>query len=110
MRVTIHNHLRRPARDENVFEHALPREQEERNRAAAYAKHGISQDATKVSQASVHYRSGVTGRYCASCTMFVKPSSCSHVAGPISAMGTCDDFEQKEGDTKFDRLVRAMNK
>jgi hypothetical protein len=40
-KIVIHNHLPRRARDENAWEHALSKEQEEKNRDKAYRDSGI---------------------------------------------------------------------
>jgi hypothetical protein len=41
-RIVIHNHLPPRAKDTNAFEHAVSREQEEKNRDEAYRKSGIT--------------------------------------------------------------------
>lgn len=41
-KVIIHNHLPPRAKDTNAFEHAVSREQEEKNRDEAYRKAGIT--------------------------------------------------------------------
>lgn len=41
-RVVVHNYLPRRARDVNAFEHAVSREQEEKNRDEAYRRSGIT--------------------------------------------------------------------
>jgi hypothetical protein len=49
-KIVIHNHLPRGTKDVHAFEHALPREQEERNRDSMYRDTGItrvSRDAKK---------------------------------------------------------------
>ena len=46
--------------------------------------------AAKMSQASVGYRNSPNGsQSCANCRLFVAPSSCQTVAGPISPKGWC---------------------
>jgi hypothetical protein len=46
--------------------------------------------AAKMSQASAGYRNSPKGgQNCANCKLFVPPSSCTLVEGPISAHGWC---------------------
>lgn len=52
--------------------------------------------AAKMSQASVGYRSSPNGsQRCGNCKLFVAPSSCTSVAGSISANGWCKIYVSK---------------
>ncbi len=52
--------------------------------------------AAKMSQASVGYRNSPNGsQSCANCGLFVAPSSCQTVAGPISPKGWCKIYVAK---------------
>jgi hypothetical protein len=49
----------------------------------------------KVSKISVMYGHGARHRNCGLCSMFHSPSTCSLVAGPISADAVCDRFVRR---------------
>jgi hypothetical protein len=56
--------------------------------------------ASKVTKASVNYRSGTTEKECDGCSMFTAgdsatTGSCDLVAGPISTTGLCDKWAAK---------------
>jgi len=52
--------------------------------------------AAKMSQASVGYRNSPNGsQSCANCRLFVAPSSCQTVQGPISPKGWCKIYVAK---------------
>jgi hypothetical protein len=52
--------------------------------------------AAKMSQASVGYRNAPNGsQSCANCRLFVAPSSCQAVQGPISPKGWCKIYVAK---------------
>ena len=54
----------------------------------------------KVSKRSVAYGPGAAHRRCDLCSMWRPPSSCSHVAGTISPVAVCKDFERAKGGEK----------
>jgi hypothetical protein len=50
----------------------------------------------KISQEQVNYRNSTGDEYCAACTMWRPPKSCSAVAGRISRTGVCDLFKARK--------------
>lgn len=51
----------------------------------------------KSTKAEAHYRDyRKDGQWCAKCTMFRKPGSCTAVAGEIEPQGWCKLYEEKD--------------
>ena len=53
-----------------------------------------AQDFPKASQEAAGYHENVTSQTCADCTLFIPPSDCKVVEGPVSPSGTCIYFSQ----------------
>jgi hypothetical protein len=53
-----------------------------------------AQDFPKASQEAAGYHDNATSQTCGECTLFIAPSDCKVVQGPISEFGTCIYFSQ----------------
>jgi hypothetical protein len=53
--------------------------------------------AEKIPKGQVHYRRGFEdNKFCARCSMFIEPASCSAVAGTIGRTDICDLYQRRK--------------
>jgi hypothetical protein len=62
--------------------------------AALAVRPARAQDFPKMTQDQAGYQNSSTSQTCASCTLFIPPTDCKIVQGPVSESGTCTYFTQ----------------
>jgi hypothetical protein len=82
-------HNEHGANDEPEAEHQII-PQPDGNHGRVYARGG----AVKASKADVNFRQAEDNQFCARCTMFREPASCTAVEGRIHRVDLCDLYEE----------------